>query len=162
MTKTFDEGIDELRAMVGGGTMTGTISVNQIYAHYQDSGFGPHGTPAALFKHPRGGEAAYLSGQMPERRDEVISAWARNIFDGALAATTIRLLQSFAEQVFLRAPREFEILRNSTSLKLENHGRVEFLEPALMPRLSDPELKAIRRASGGALTPALKKLGKLG
>jgi hypothetical protein len=31
MAKTFSEGVDELQRMVGGGDLTGTISVDQVY-----------------------------------------------------------------------------------------------------------------------------------
>ena len=155
MGKTFREGCDELKRMVGSGTLTGTIANDQLYSHYQDSGFGPHGTPAAMFKHPRGGEAGFLSGQVNERRDEVMSAWARRVLDGGLVPETIRLLRSFADQVFIRAPREFEILRNSTSLKLSDDRAPVFYQPAMIPRLSEAEIKAIRY-SGNQTGPRLK------
>lgn len=151
MGKPFSEGVDELKALAGPGVLEGRISVNQVYARYQDSGFGPRGKPAALFDHPRGGQAGYLSGQMKERREEVFSAWARNVLRGTLVPETIRLLRSFSDQVFLRAPREFDILRNSTSLKLTSHGEPLFFEPALMTRLSESEIKAIRAANARTL-----------
>jgi len=158
MGKTFREGCDELKAMVGRGTLEGRISSNQLYSHYQDSGFGPHGKPAAEFNHPRGGQAAFLSGQIPERREEVIAKWANSVLRGTLVPETITLLRSFADQVMLRAPMEFDILRFSTSLRLTDDDAPVFDLPALMPRLSDTELKAIRAAS--ASSPRLRGLGR--
>lgn len=144
MAKTFAEGVDELKRMVGSGTLEGTISVNQVYAHYQDSGEGPHGKPAIEFDHPRGGQAGYLSGQIPERREGVMSMWARSVLRGTLVPETVKILRSFADQVFLRAPAEFDILRNSTSLRLTDDNSPVFDQPAFMPRLTEAEIKAIR------------------
>ncbi len=152
MTKTFAEGIDELKRLVGDGPLEGTISVNQVYAHYQDAG--------VTFKHPRGGRAGYLSDQMTTRRDEIISGWARQLLRGGLVSNMIRDLRSIADRVFIDAPREFEVLRNSTSLKLHDAGTPVFYFPALIPRLTDAELKALRAVAGGGVTPALRRLGR--
>lgn len=146
---SFAERIDTLKAMVGDGYLDAEITVNQVYAHYQDSGAGPHGKPAALFIHPRGGEAGYLSGQVAARRDEVISAWARTLLREGPIPTTVRLVNSFCDQVYARAPREFWILRNSAAGKVHDNGRPTFDRPPMMPRLSQAELNAIRRAAGG-------------
>lgn len=159
MGKSFREGVDELKKMVGSGTLEGKVSVNQVYAHYQDSGEGPHGKPAIEFNHPRGGQAGYLSGQIPERREAVMSTWARSILRGTLVPETIKILRSFADQVMLRAPAEFDILRNSTSLSLTDHGEPIFDQPALMPRLSEAEIKTIRASAN--ITPKLRQLGRL-
>ena len=147
MTKTFREGCDELKRTVGSGTLEGTIAVDQVYAHWIDTGWS--------FKHPRGGEAGFLSLQVDERRSEVMQSWANNVLRGTLVPDTIRLLRSFADQVFMRAPREFEILRNSTSLKLSDDRAPVFYQPAMIPRLSEAEIKAIRY-SGNEPGPRLK------
>lgn len=147
MSKTFAEGIDELKRIVGGGVLEGTITVDQVYAHYQDSGFGPHGTPAFAFDHPRGGEAMYLSGPMRYRRSEVMQRWANNLLRGRIVHETIDILHSFGDDVQMHAPREFEILRNSAALKLFDDGAPVFDLPALIPRLSEAEIKAIRKSS---------------
>lgn len=144
--KTFAEGVKELKHLVGSGVLEGTISVNQVYAHYQDDGHGPHGMPAALFDHPRGGEAAYLSGQMVQRRNEVMQRWANAVLRGRLVHETIDMMQTIRDSVYLRAPRQFDILRNSTTLKLLDHRAPAFFSPAMMPRLSQAELNAIRKA----------------
>lgn len=156
--KTFAEGVDELKRMVGTGTLEGRISVNQVYAHWIDDGVSSRGIPASAFNHPRGGEAHYLSGQMTERRDEMISGWARQLLAGGMSENFVRDMQSIADQVFIRAPREFEILRNSTSLKLLDRGVLRFFQPAMVPRLSEEQLKALRGVSGGSVTPSLKLL----
>jgi hypothetical protein len=156
--KTFSEGVDELIAMVGPGSLVGTISVNQVYAHWIDDGVSIHGKPAASFNHPRGGQAAYLSGQIPERKDEVFQVWANSVLRGDLVPQTIDLLRSFGDQVMLRAPMEFDILRFSTSLKLSDDDAPLFDLPAIMPRLSEAEIKAIRAAA--PRSPALRLLGR--
>ena len=160
MSKTFAEGVAELKKMVGDGLLEGTISVNQIYAHYQDSGFGPRGTPASAFRHPRGGKAGYLSDQMVERRGEFISGWANQVLRGSLVTNFIRDLRSVADRVFIDAPREFEVLRNSTGLKLFDQKVPVFLQPPMVPRLSEAEIKALRGVAGGKVTPNLRLLGR--
>ncbi len=149
--KTFSEGVRELKEIVGTGTLKGRISVNQIYSHYQDGttatdvpGHGPHGKPSIAFDHPRGGEAGFLSNQMVQRRYEVMAKWADNLLRGRVIPETIAIMQSIRDQVYLRAPREYDILRNSTSLRLQQRGEVLMDAPAMMPRLSQAELNAIR------------------
>ena len=151
--KTFSEGVDELKKMVGSGDLVGKIHVDQVYAAYQDgiigSGehHGPHGKPSFAFDHPRGGEAMFLSGPVRYRRDEVMQRWANHVLTGRLVPETIDILHTFADDVQMNAPREFEILRNSTSLRLEDDGAPVFDMPALIPRLTESEIKSIRRAS---------------
>lgn len=129
------------------------MSTRCIDAHYQDDGFGPHGTPAALFVHPRGGEAKYLSGQMIQRRYEVMDRWANAVLRGRLAAVTGDMMMLIRDQVYLRAPREYDILRNSTALRLTSRREVIFDAPAFMPRLTQSQLDAIRKGSQGTNRP---------
>lgn len=147
MGKTFAEGVDELKNMVGSGTLEGKISVNQVYAHWIDDGVSPHGKPAIAFDHPRGGEAMYLSGPVRYRRGEVFQRWANSILRGRLIPETVDILRSFKDDVSLNAPREFDILRNSTALRLTDDNEPIFDLPALIPRLSETEIKAIRKSS---------------
>ncbi len=146
--KPFAEGVDELIGLVGTGTLQAEITVNQVYAHYQDDGYGPHGKPAQAFEHPRGGEANYLSGQFRnEQRMNVLSQWASHVLDGRLISTTIDLARAIKDQVYFRAPREFEFLRNSAAVRVDDDQFLAFFEPAMVPRLSEAEIKAIRRTA---------------
>ncbi len=145
MRKTFAEGIRELKDLVGDGQLEGEVRVNQVYAHYQDSGFGPRGKPAFAFDHPRGGEAMYLSGPLRYRKDEVLQRWANSLLRGRIVHETIDILHSFGDDVQLHAPRQFEILRNSAALRLADDGIVVFDLPPLIPRLTQEQLNAIRR-----------------
>ncbi len=146
---TFFARMDELSRLVGDGMIEGLVSVDQVYAHYQDSGEGPDGKPAELFEHPRGGEAGYLSGQIEARRSEVIQTWADDALSGDLVAVTVRIAQSFGEYVYLHAPREFWVLRNSVVIHVSDNRVPAFFQPPLIPRLSQAELDAIRAAAGG-------------
>lgn len=145
--KSFQEGVDELKRLVGDGALRGEISVNQVYARYQDSGKGPKGKPAFAFDHPRGGQAMYLSGPVRYRRSEVMQRWANNVLRGRLVHETIDILHSFKDNVELNAPREFDVLRNSVALKLADRGAPVFDLPPLIPRLTEAEIKSIRAAS---------------
>lgn len=147
--KTFSEGVDELQRMVGAGVLAGEVSVNQAYSRYQDGvggAHGPRGKPSFAFDHPRGGQAMFLSGPIRYRRSEVFQRWANAVLRGRLVHETIDILHSFKDDVSLNAPREFDILRNSTALKLSDDGAPVFDLPALIPRLSDAELKVIRKS----------------
>jgi len=150
MTKTFSEGISELKRIVGDGELTGTITVNQVYAHWIDDGMSSRGKPSFAFNHPRGGQAMFLSGPVKYRRGEVIQRWANSVLTGRLVPETIDILFTFRDDVFLHAPREFDILRNSTELRLRDNDVPAFMLPPLIPRLSEAEIKAIRKAASPA------------
>ncbi len=164
--KSFDEAVDELKAIVGHGVLEAEISVNQVYAHWID------GTPDQIpgrskhkfsveFDHPHGGEAQFLSGQIPEKRDSTFAEWAREALRGGLVRSTIRIALEMRDQVFMRAPVEFGMLHNSTSIKVSDHGEPVFYTPALVPRLSEAEIKAIRRAGDAGTRRTLPHLGRI-
>lgn len=149
MSDTFDERMTLLRELVGKGITEGEVEVNQVYAHYQDSGEGPNGKPAATFEHPRGGIAGYLSDTLTGMGPEVAQRWADSISEERpMTAATIESVDELVEDVHTLAPREFWLLRNSASGKVSDDGRVVFDKPALMPRATQMELDEIRRLSG--------------
>lgn len=148
-TDTFDERFRMLREMVGKGILEGEVEVNQVYAHYQDSGEGPNGKPADTFEHPRGGEAGYLSDTLTRMGPEVAQRWADSISqERPMTAATIESVDKLANDVYLTAPREFWLLRNSASGRVTDDGRIVFDRPALMPRATQMELDEVRRLAG--------------
>ena len=74
MTGTFDERITALMEQVGTGDLTGTVEVNQRYSHWQHEGLD--------FKHPRGGQALFLSTPLMERFPTYLEVIAKTVLDG--------------------------------------------------------------------------------
>ena len=144
---TFSERIAQLREQVGVLT-TGFVNVDQVYAHYQDSGVGPHGKPAAAFDHPDGGEAGYLSDTMTDYGPQWAQAVADSISEETpMADVFIDAVQDIGLEVEALAPLEFGNLRESSERQVEHDGEVVFDSPPLIPRLSDEELKQLGKLS---------------
>lgn len=151
---TFGARMDELARRVGRGTVVASVTFVQVYSHYQDSGIGPpqhpH-IPATAFRHPRGGQAEYLSGTLRQLGPALLHEAGAGILAGdesageAMTDAANRLRQASEA----RAPREFWVLRNSAEAKVEHDGAVVYYSPPLIPRLSQGALNAIRRAGRG-------------
>ena len=145
---SFVDRIQELREQVGTGMLVGTVTVDQVYAHYQDSGVGPHGKPAAAFKHPQGGQAGYLSDSLTDLGPDAAQQWADAITEEQpMDEVTIGLVQQLSLTVATVAPIEFGNLRESSAARVTSDGDVVFDRPALVPRLSEEELKVLKRFS---------------
>ncbi len=149
-TGTFFKKMDELKEQVGKGVLEGKVSVDQVYAHYQDSGVGPRGKPAAAFEHPRGGMAAYLSSWVVTDKDKYLQALADSIGEHTpMDDVMVKNMLDLATKVRRDAPREYWILRNSAHPEVRSGGKVIFDQPPVIGRLSQTELNAIRAAGGG-------------
>lgn len=147
MGGTFGARIDQLREQVGKET-TGTVTVDQVYAHYQDSGAGPAGKPAAAFDHPDGGEAGYLSDSLITYGPEFAQKIADSIGEEEpMASVFIDGVQRLELDVETLAPMEFGNLRESTERTVVHDGETVFDAPATVPRLSEEELKALGKFS---------------
>lgn len=160
--------MDELKRLIG-ESIHGYVEVDQVYARYQDSmgdiddsgegsvitpsqmSHGPNGKPGIMFDHPRGGEALYLSGQLTDKGPQIAQKLANALGDRPLVDVVIEAVQDIAGGVGDRAPREYWILRASAHPFVRQRGRIVFDLPALMPRMSQAELDAIRDAAGGDL-----------
>lgn len=150
---TFYARVEELSRRVGSGLLMGQVRVEQVYAHYQDSGIGPPQNPhipASAFHHPRGGRAGYLSDSFAVRGPLYLERLAAAVTASPepLWRTMEACMDDLAEVVYRDAPREFWVLRNSASPRVEDDGRLMYLRPASIPRLSQAELNAIRRFAG--------------
>ncbi len=150
---TFVERMEFAKELAGHGPLMGKLSVNQVYAHYQDSGVGPRGKPAGAFNHPRGGIAGYLSGTLLRDRNEYLGELATFLeTESTLDEKMGDVVQTLQRQVFELAPREYWILRSSATGEVYRSGfRVRFY-PAAMPRMSQAELNAMRAAGQGDAT----------
>lgn len=141
MKGTFGDRIDSLKDEIGPGKITGTAEVNQIYAHYQEVGLD--------FRHPRGGHALYLETALKDNTDLRMEELGRSVLkkDG----TDIREgVKGFMEHVSVGveagAPVEFINLKFSTSVTVEDHGGIVFHRDADRPRLTEEEIRELKRS----------------
>lgn len=119
------------------GKVTGSVVVDQIYAHYQ------HAHPE--FRHPRGGEAFYLSTPLFGKA----STYLRWIGEDAISARgvdlrrgMVRVVEDLSMEVYHRAPWEFDDLRRSAHPTVTEDGTVTYDRKPEVGRLSDADLKA--------------------
>ena len=135
----FAARIDELKELVGHGSLVGNVKVDQVYAHYQHEGLD--------FAHPRGGQAKYL--------EEPLHAGSSGFWE-QIAATALvegegpekgmeEAVKHLGDEVKDKAPREFDNLRRSAALTVTSDGAEVYHKPAEVPRLSEEELKALNR-----------------
>lgn len=150
MSGTFALRIDELRERThcGEGRLGGSVTVDQIYAHYQHEHL--------EFKHPRGGQARYLAnGLEGSYRDYLAAIADRFLEDGGREAMRLSM-EHLSNEVFTRAPREFQDLRRSGHPQVTQGQRTVYDRPPLAHRLSASELRAKSRLRYAGLPDRLK------
>lgn len=145
MTRRAIDGIRELRENTAGPEVTATVTVDQVYAQVQHE--------ALEFKHPRGGQAKYLTTPLLADSPEYIQSFANRVLDtenaaqlwGRTAGTGLQ------DSVGSYAPIMFNDLRRSAALKVTEGAGVVMDIPAEQPRLTEAELdykSALRDAMG--------------
>lgn len=134
---TFGERLDELSELVGHGTLTGTVVVDQVYARYQHEDL--------TLRHPRGGQAKYLEGPLHERQADYWTHIAETLLvDGPIPAM-IDNVEDLADAVETTAPVEFSNLRESGHPMVSSGGDTVYDRPPKQRRLTEQELKEQRR-----------------
>lgn len=158
MTGTCSARIDQLKRMIGTGTLTGTVTVDQVYAHYQHE--------RAELRHPRGGGPFYLSRPLMDGYRDWYEDYARTVLaDGGQAAMR-RGMEHLSDQVEIHAPREWGDLLKSGHPKVAQGGRVLYDRAPKAARLTRQELAAKSRAIlrarlAAGLTVYFMKNGKI-
>lgn len=144
---SFFADTEALEARVGHGILEGSVTVDQVYALYQHEG--------ADFNHPRGGEAFYLHRPLLEESDAMLGAFSA-VIDGGATADSVMIadMEDLADAIPVRAPVEFNVLRQSASPEVSDNGVEVYHRPPAMPRLSQAELNAIRKAGEFIVNPA--------
>jgi hypothetical protein len=147
---TFGARMDELRARTRSdrGVMTGSVEVDQVYAHAQHEHL--------EYKHPRGGMARYLAAGLEARYREYLQAVADGVLDDGGRDGMRRSMESLSGEVYDRAPREFMDLRRSGHPQVRQGLDVLYDRPPMQHRLSDAELRAKSRLRYAALPDRLK------
>lgn len=135
----FTESMDALIEQAE-GRRTASVTVDQVYAHYQESRPELH--------HPDGGQAFYL-------RDSVylgnhMATLARSLIDeyGLGIDTGMReVAENIARGVYQRAPREFNDLRRSSHVRVTRGDSVTYERLPEVGRLSEGDLRLKHRLS---------------
>ena len=140
MSGTFSERIDALRHMVGDGArLTGTCTVDQVYAKYQHERVELH--------HPRGGSAKFLERPLMEHYRDYLSDYADTVLHDGGQPAMKRSMEHLSDQVELTAPVEWNDLRKSGHPSVEQGGRTIYDRAPKAARLTAAELKAKSRAT---------------
>jgi hypothetical protein len=132
---SFGEKIEELLAATE-TDLTGSLTVDQIYAHYQETGIG--------FNHPRGGIELALASALLNKNPDCLHKLADAILDGreAMQQAMADCMEDLNSEYFELAPREFHDLRASGSPEvLDGENQVYHRAPNVH-RLSPEELQA--------------------
>lgn len=143
MRGTFGERTRELERMVGEGTLTGKVEVDQVYALAQNSGFWRTGPNAGVTikRHYRGGRFHFLDGPLMEQHARYMQRLADAVLDGNLILAMRLNMEALAGEVHENAPRWFDDLRNSAHPTVTDGSEVVYDRPPLRPRLSKAALR---------------------
>jgi hypothetical protein len=136
---TFGDRIDELKAMVGTGDLTGTCVVDQLYAQVQHE--------ELTFNHPRGGQALYLQAPLLENYPHYLQTYADRLLEDGGEQAIVDAMEDLAEDggVATRAPVLYSNLRASGHPMVDSDGVTVYDRPPRQHRLSEEELKALWR-----------------
>jgi hypothetical protein len=141
---SFADGTRELERMIGNGDLVMKVEVSQIYAASQHEGGWVTGPLAGhvIKHHPQGGQAHFLSEPLFARAPEFMELLAAHTLepDGLLFAGR-DIVEELSKEVFDKAPREFEDLRNSAHPTVIDDGQVRYDRPPVRDRLSKEALK---------------------
>jgi hypothetical protein len=138
MTSTFTERFAELRHRMGlPENLHGEVEVNQVYAHYQHAHL--------EFRHPRGGQAYYLTAPLMTHWPVYLEAIARTALDDGGEREMARAMEHLSGQVELLAPVEFADLRRSGHPRVTRGARTTYDRQPKVHRLTEAELRVKNR-----------------
>lgn len=145
--RSFDDGCRELEEKVGHGKLAGVLRIDQIYAASQHEGHWVTGPLAGhvIRQHPRGGQAKFLEEPLFAKAEDYMKNLADAVLDGFLVQAMAENMEDLADEVHDRAPRENDILRNSANPVVLDEDREVYNRPPLWERLSESDLKELRR-----------------
>jgi hypothetical protein len=139
MAGTFDERIDLLiDECDGGGVVIGKVEFNQVYAHRQHY--------ETSWKHPRGGQAMYLTEALFGNVGTFLSDLAATAITPDGVEVTVGMIdatEAVAQDASQRAPLMWGNLKMSAHVTVTHNGDVIYERPALAARLTDDELDAL-------------------
>jgi hypothetical protein len=139
MSKNFaDEGVPEILDMVGDGKLSGTLTIDQVYAKYQHERLDLH--------HPRGGKARYLADPFVENYRLYLQRIADHVLepDGMVDAMA-DVLDSLSSASARETPVEFYNLARSHGVVVRDRGAIARQRRPAQGRLSKDELREQRK-----------------
>lgn len=133
----------ELSERVGHGTLTGKVTVDQVYAKPIHDGFWETGPLAGVTNQPRGdGEQFFLQRPLFEHYEQYLQRLADGTLEqGGLERTMTENVEDLAEEVATRAPVLHTNLRGSAHPEVTSNGASVYDRPPRVHRLSRSELK---------------------
>lgn len=131
------DGVRRVREQVGSGWLTGKLVVDQIYAKYQHERLD--------LMHPHGGGAKYLEKPLNANHSDYWQRIAASVLDGDLARTMGDCMESLNTAMSAAAPIDVNNLRRSGNPKVFDNGREVYNRPPWQRRLSEEELRALKR-----------------
>jgi hypothetical protein len=134
MAKDFAVGLMEVGERVGYGVLTGTVIVDQVYAHYQHERLDLH--------HPRGGGAKYLERPLFERYGHYMEMLAESVLTTGPDAGMTACVEDLSAQIEHTAPVLWWDLRRSGHPIVMDNGLPVYDRPPMVHRLTEAELKA--------------------
>lgn len=145
--KFVGEGAQKLRDHVGKGHLKGKVVVNQVYARYQHERMD--------LRHPRGGYPKYLWLALTIGKDQMLEDLAKSVLETGPVAGMKKAMENQDKKLHRYAPVDFSNLRNSGNPQVYDEGSKVYDRPARQPRLSEAQLKALRRGRRGGLGSGL-------
>lgn len=151
---TFSERMTHLVGRVGEGDLVGSVVVDQVYARYQELGYS--------FRHPRGGQAEYLSTALYSVFQAQFEEMARELLELGPVPAMKRGVEEIVSRMAAKAPREFANLSLSGHPTVTDNGDVVYDRPPVQHRLSEEELRELckLRYPAHALHAAAEAAGK--
>jgi hypothetical protein len=134
------DGWRRIQEQVGSGWLTGKLRVDQIYAKYQHERLD--------LAHPHGGGAKYLERPLNANHSDYFQRLAGSILEGDPARTMAECMEALNTAMSAAAPVDLNNLRRSGNPKVFDNGREVYNRPAWQRRMSDHELRALRRGRG--------------
>ena len=138
MAGTFTQRIAELEKRIGSGKLTGSVTCDQVYAHFQHE--------RADLHHPRGGGPFFLQKPLFEHYRDYIDDYAKTVLSDGGQKAMQRSMEHLSDQVEVTAPREWGDLRKSGHPQVTQGGRTIYDRAPKAARLTKEELKAKSRA----------------
>lgn len=137
----FEQRIEQLLERVGYGHLRGTVTVDQVYAAYQNF--------RTDLRH-RVGKARYLSDALTMGYRRYLQSVADQVLEPAGPVHGMaQACESLAHTAAVQTPVLFFNLARSQAVTVRDNGAVVFHRDARQRRLSESELRALRRGRRG-------------
>jgi hypothetical protein len=136
------------RTRCGQGLLRGSVTVDQVYAHFQHERLDLH--------HPRGGGPKYLERPLFEHAPAYLTEVARGWLDDGGQRAMARSMEHLSDEAELAAPWEWGDLIHSGHPEVRRGESLTYDRPPKRHRLTAAELKAKSRLRWPSLPARLK------